>query len=480
MRGRWWTSLVLMVAWIAVGCGESERCAIDGDDVQTTIRCPGEKAVTTDGDVEGPCRRRGERIVCEDGTTLAFEDTDANEQGPRGPEGPGVQDEGSEFAAGAPGLRRSGCERVGGEAICADGRRATIPEGVSEGASCTSEMVAGVGRRIVCGDERVRPDGESDVDVRCEYRGEEDAAAIVCTDGTVVETGVGPCEPSIERKGDSVVRVECGPESYEMSLDGCERDWTIKTRADLEELQQAECSHIYGDVFVEPLHCETGETVDGRTSVTCGQEEMEVRGEVAGPCWRSDTRLECAAGGAWELGEVAAEESLWELPDFGSVDYIGGSLFIEDQPNLRSVELNELVGIGGSVVIRKNRRLEHLGGFEQLRWVTRSWTLSQNEGLRSWHPPEKLTLIDESLLLSGNRELEGVGTVEDGGTDWWMPGTLDVGGAAVVTDNDAMGWCMSSALGAWLGDKAGAQRVYVGGYGAEQGCPEVNWGRRTP
>jgi hypothetical protein len=475
--------VVIVLQSLAVAaCGPTERCAIERAEAseEVTIRCAGEEPIVTEGEVDGPCRKTPGRVECEDGRSFEFDDAEAADEGERDGAASDVGTQENEaFGGGAVGEYRADCQRVGEDVICEDGVQGTVPEGVEDDTDCRSEMVVGVGRRIVCDGRRSRPVGAEDIS--CEYLEEEETRAVACSDGTIVAGDAVPaeaCSPTIERKGDDVVVVECGAMSVELALGPCNRDWTLKTASDVQELASSGCTSIHGDVFVEPI-CEVEAGV-GETKVKCeGEDVFEFEGLVEGPCSRVEEFLECADGSVFDVGEESQMEGIWHLETFGEVDYIGGSLFIEEQPALESIQLDEIVGVGGSVVVRKNERLRMLEGFESLEWVTGNWVLSENDELEAWVPPRKLTYVDDTFVLSSNPKLEAIGEIEGGFISWSMPRKLDVGGAAVLTDNDALDWCVVVELGAWLGAKAGAKRVYLGGEPASnvRSCPPIDWVR---
>jgi hypothetical protein len=154
------------------------------------------------------------------------------------------------------------------------------------------------------------------------------------------------------------------------------------------------------------------------------------------------------------------------------VEYIGGDLVIEELGDLVAADARGLVGIGGSLVVRNNPALVELAGFRELEWVTEDISISGNPVLEMWTPPLNLEYVDNAFLLSGNLELELVGIQGN----FEMPQKLSVGGAGVVTDN-GLDWCVAVNLGRFLGARAGASQVYVGGAGAtsNQACSFINW-----
>jgi hypothetical protein len=497
-------AMIIGLGVVLVACEGSQPCEVEPLEQGSRIVCPGtDKVIETDEPVDGDCWQSGSNVECTSGETFdvgpesadgsadVLEDADTYEQdgsdvalpdvgrdGSGGAQGPGA------WGAGAYGDYRAPCQRVGAtEVVCADGRTATVPAEVNEDESCSSEMVAGVGRRVVCGETRVVPDQTEGTSVECTYRQGEEASAITCSDGTIVSGEAvpeEPCEPTIERRGNDVVEVRCGPMLVERELGPCERDWIVENKAQLGELEDSSCTSIHGDIIVRPTRCELEDMGPCEVVATCGEaepvtvtcERVGIAPPVEGPCRVDATGdVECASG----HGVADAMDPSLGSPEavvLEGVEYIGGDLVIEELGDLVAADARGLVGIGGSLVVRNNPELVELAGFRELEWVTEDISISANPVLEMWTPPLNLEYVDNAFLLSGNLELELVGIQGN----FEMPQKLSVGGAGVVTDN-GLDWCVAVNLGRFLGARAGASQVYVGGAGAtsNQACSFINW-----
>lgn len=499
--------VVIFSVFGGAGCMGGVECEVqDTEGSGSRIECPGGEAIKTKEDVEGPCWKQGSQVECESGESFS---TGGKEEGAdggfrrdgfggygrdggfeldvQGPEGGWGNGE-SPSAGG--GVSRAepwsvGCQKTGRTVVCGDGRRARVPSG-TEG-PCRSKTILGKGRRIVCEDgTEVRPENRNKGKVSCEYRSEGEQRLLECSDGIVVTDDAIPgsdCEPTVEWKNKGEVVVKCGEKRSTISWrEECEGTFELKTKEDLAKFAERECSMVVGDVSIGAPECE----VEGSTISCPNSEPVEMEGEVVPPCWRTSFQVFCSDR-SWVASKNDANFEVVEtVGTLGGVEYVTGSVRVTGNPHLDQLELGALERVGHDLVVSQNPKMWELRGLGNLKVVGGGFELSENLVLRAWRPSMTLQRVKRGMVVTANEELELIGEFPAGAfvqnqkvpkkeKNWRFSKDVNVGGAGVVTHNDALGWCKSIQFGGYLGSR-GATQVYVAGVNASAGtCKKVNW-----
>lgn len=419
-------AMMMMVAVLAGGCMKGGECQISDDEGGgSRIECPGREAVITDEPVseDAKCQARDGRVVCTSGQTF---EVPGKGKDAGGADVSGGMDAGGDGgvrpapgATGGVGSWESKCQAGGGQVVCADGARAAVDE-LGPDASCSSRMMPGVGRRIVCEDGTVvRPaDGSVDgIDVTCERRGiGEDGEAIVCSDGSFVTSDAipGDCEPHAKRDGDHTVVVSCG--AYEVQLDSkCNRTIVIENQEDLDDFEQLDCEAVWGDFIIQGSELE-------------------------------------------------------RINPWGRIAFIGGKLIIQNNDKLKSFGQAHLGWIGKGIVVQDNPELTHIGEFGRLWGVGGDIEYSGNEKVR-WIEGRPFWWLDGSWLITGEKSLVKIGEVRDGQVEMFLPPDLTIDKSFMFLDSPLYGVCRAEVVWQWA--RAVAESAYIGnvGKGNQQDCP---------
>ena len=408
MRGR--LGILWAAALAAAACSGDDECARSSDARgRVVLDCPRIGPVTLEGEPpDGAiCRAEGDRIACGgeryglDGARLPGPDQDAGRIGEAdAPPAPGAP------IAAAP--VSAPCQTAGESVICADGARATLSEADRSSlgpgpARCSSRLLPGAGRRVVCraGDpgSAIALDPEpgtvdaSELAITCE----RDGLKIECTDGSRYEEEEGgggpldadpgacadprPAEADPRRVARCLAAVECAPggcapadleprdPACAAALDApivcgggeelvgpprCyapESGLAIRTAADFGALSGLSCRAIYGDVAIAP--------------------ERDARGAERG---RVDLDWLRALGGVRAIygsltvdyGLVpdsdAEREEFARIADDLELRYVAGDLKFSRNSGVRALpEFGELRRIGGALNVEANPNLGALG-----------------------------------------------------------------------------------------------------------------------
>jgi hypothetical protein len=83
-------------------------------------------------------------------------------------------------------------------------------------------------------------------------------------------------------------------------------------------------------------------------------------------------------------------------------------------------------------------------------------------------------LVNGKVEVSSNKKLKLIGNLNNGNPRFSSAVNIK-GGAAIVTDNDDLGWCLSMEFARYLG-RRGAGEIIVGGVSSTGNrCRRVNW-----
>ena len=426
-------TMVMVAAAFVSGCVDGSECDITATETGgSRIECPGEPAVVTDEAVapDAQCQVRDEQVVCTSGQRFEIPEEGGAEKeddvGGGAVDAGGGDDAGQEqedaggfgsIGAGATPWESS-CDTAGDQVTCRDGARATI-DGLEEGTSCSSRMVPGVGRRIVCEDgTEVRPEEGSaeDVDVSCDKKELEDGQeAIHCSDGAFAFADSLPadCEPNSSREGDQVV-VTCG--AFEVELETtCNGTVIIESQEDLEEFYQMGCYSVWGDLVVR------------------------------------DTQLE-------------------QIDLLAEVQFVGGSVIIVDNEKLQSFGVGDLYVVRGDLVVRNNPSLTHIGRWGPLWGVDGNVEFSGNTKVE-WIEARPWSWVHGSWVIGGHENLAVIGewSVDEERVYYVLPPTY-IEDVFMFTDNTSYGLCLTEAIWKWA--MARAETAYIGNNGKGPGLVE--------
>ena len=313
-------------------------------------------------------------------------------------------------------------------------------------------------------------------DVECDYSEEEGRRVIECSDGTVVAGEDVPktecSNPTVRRTSDTTVVVECGGQTQKVTWKaGCEGPFVLRTEEDVQRFAEKRCRMVVGDVTVTGISCDVR---DGK--VHCPETRaVEMPADAKRPCWRTRQRIVCSGGRSRVAPTAASFEAIGDLGDLTTLRYVTGSVVIEGNPRLQGVGLPRLSMIGNDLIVSNNPGLETLSGFVKLFVVGGNLEVSKNRRLRGWQPPLGLWLVEGSVMVASNQRLGLIGDL--GAKNPRFSRHLHIkNGGGMVTDNDALGWCMSMEVGRFLGERGGADEIIVGGVSSTgKRCRRVNW-----
>lgn len=115
-------------------------------------------------------------------------------------------------------------------------------------------------------------------------------------------------------------------------------------------------------------------------------------------------------------GSLRIQNISFEAFDFlTNITEIGGSLFIEANEDLRALSdlgLGSLQSVGGSIYVRDNINLASLSGLENLQTVGQDLRVLRNESLESLSGPERISSIAGTLSVVFNDNLKSLSGFE--------------------------------------------------------------------
>lgn len=240
-----WFVIPGLIVIFASSCLTDNRCEVEGE----LIRCPGGIEVAVEPG-EGPpedarCLTDGQEVVCNSGHVyeVGAPDRDGDESG---------NEHGRDSERGNDDIEIdervwSSCESSAGEVMCSDEKSYTGPE-VSSGDECVSLRRPGAGPRIRCeganGIKELLPDGVSE-GVTCSY---EEEGIVRCDDGAVLHQIEEECDPTVAMEEEGYTLI-CGELAVTITT---EEDWCgfPSGRVELQDDSEAlSCRFVFGDVI---------------------------------------------------------------------------------------------------------------------------------------------------------------------------------------------------------------------------------------
>ncbi len=407
---RWYLSVLLCLSCMPVEQVECER-------IEAQISCPGMGAVALGQNPggEGSCEFLAGRLLCDDGEVYDLEGrrVGSAESEENATPTPGMNPDSEPTIPKLPvfqGQRDSGCTVQDSLVTCGAGTTATLPPGFpKDDASCTSRVLPGHGRRVVCviqmDDVEVLSPATTPEPVTCERLG---AGVLKCSEGSgYIEPEGGPltvlpmdeCLEPILEAVDAQLVAQC---LEELSC----------TASQLECFEQVVASSPTCERALTPeLVCETGER------------------------FRPLPACQLPEGGL----VVKTVEDAMALARRGCTKLRGDLLFKEVGADALVFALADVVELQGSLLL-EDVDFEGASGFEALWPLLPMWAifgdlvLDGAQGLTGFAPPEKLWVVAGSVLIQNNSALE---VLSLGGAGIFARGELRVIGANLQVSTNA-------------------------------------------